>query len=511
MSGTKKQKLDITKAIVEAIYSKEPPGRFLKKCPETGQWKQLSKREAADKAAQAMAYAVRGESSKHKKKERRRRSRTLPSWTLPSSPQDEKVGAASASSHTSDQTTDNNNNRLEECNNDASSSVEQQFAARGSEAARTNDTDSPSPQPQHDAGTALTSNTSDHPTNDNNKHHLEGGINDASSAEHQLAAHGSAAARTNNAESPSSQPQHDTWTASQTSDQPTNNHLEGNAVSSVEHRLDAHVAIDSNNAESAVNDGHDNSAANELELPFPENSLLQQHLQPSSGSNLPTAAGAPLNVNQNVLAQVLAQAHHQQRHHHQQQQQQHHLQQLRHLILQYTLGQHLLGQLQRTQQLPLLEGLVQLLAQTQQQHQQLLPQHVLDQISLNFPNSPQSQHLSPAYFLSMLSNLQSHPNIGTSNSPQQAQQMDQVQRSLARQQQQLLVLSLITSNQLLIQQQQHPQQQHPPPSLDPQHQTRQSAVRRRIQNPQSLPPVNAQPSANNAADASDMQEESDDG
>jgi len=111
----------------------------------------------------------------------------------------------------------------------------------------------------------------------------------------------------------------------------------------------------------------------------------------------------------------------------------------------------------------------------------------------------------------MLSNLQSHPNIGTSNSPQQAQQMDQVQRSLARQQQQLLVLSLITSNQLLIQQQQHPQQQHPPPSLDPQHQTRQSAVRRRIQNPQSLPPVNAQPSANNAADASDMQEESDDG
>eukprot|EP00984_Skeletonema_dohrnii_P029085 scaffold19434_cov121-Skeletonema_dohrnii-CCMP3373.AAC.1 len=74
MTGTKKQKMDISKAIVEAIHSKEPPGRFLKRCPETAQWKELSKRDAADKAAQAMAYAVNGESMKQKRRERRMRS-----------------------------------------------------------------------------------------------------------------------------------------------------------------------------------------------------------------------------------------------------------------------------------------------------------------------------------------------------------------------------------------------------------------------------------------------------
>jgi hypothetical protein len=74
MTGTKKQKMDISKAIVEAIHSKEPAGRFLKRCPETSQWKELSKRDAADKAAQAMAYAVNGESMKQKRRERRMRS-----------------------------------------------------------------------------------------------------------------------------------------------------------------------------------------------------------------------------------------------------------------------------------------------------------------------------------------------------------------------------------------------------------------------------------------------------
>lgn len=37
----------------------EPPGRFLRKCADTGQWEELSKKEALNKAAQAMAYAVR--------------------------------------------------------------------------------------------------------------------------------------------------------------------------------------------------------------------------------------------------------------------------------------------------------------------------------------------------------------------------------------------------------------------------------------------------------------------
>eukprot|EP00985_Skeletonema_marinoi_P014976 scaffold7649_cov154-Skeletonema_marinoi.AAC.5 len=37
----------------------EPPGRFMKKCTDTGLWRVLSQREAADKTAQAMAYVVR--------------------------------------------------------------------------------------------------------------------------------------------------------------------------------------------------------------------------------------------------------------------------------------------------------------------------------------------------------------------------------------------------------------------------------------------------------------------
>jgi len=63
--------MEISKAIVEAVYSKNPPGRFLKKCSETGQWKELSRRDAADKAAQAMAYIIKGESLKEKRRQRR--------------------------------------------------------------------------------------------------------------------------------------------------------------------------------------------------------------------------------------------------------------------------------------------------------------------------------------------------------------------------------------------------------------------------------------------------------
>ena len=72
MTGTKKQKMSMSNTIVEAIYSMEPPGRFLKKCPETDQWNELSKRDAADRVAQAMAYAVCKVTSKRKREERRR-------------------------------------------------------------------------------------------------------------------------------------------------------------------------------------------------------------------------------------------------------------------------------------------------------------------------------------------------------------------------------------------------------------------------------------------------------
>mmetsp|Transcript_5517 Transcript_5517/g.8474 ORF Transcript_5517/g.8474 Transcript_5517/m.8474 type:complete len:319 (-) Transcript_5517:258-1214(-) len=92
--GTKKQKMEISKAIAETIYSKVPPGRFLKKCSDgSGLWKELSKREAADKAAQAMAYIINAESLKLKRRERRR-SLSLPLTQQPR--QQDDVGASSA-------------------------------------------------------------------------------------------------------------------------------------------------------------------------------------------------------------------------------------------------------------------------------------------------------------------------------------------------------------------------------------------------------------------------------
>eukprot|EP00984_Skeletonema_dohrnii_P034573 scaffold33594_cov201-Skeletonema_dohrnii-CCMP3373.AAC.7 len=44
-----KPKMMTSKAIVEAIYSMDSPGRFLKKCADTGQWRELPKREAAER------------------------------------------------------------------------------------------------------------------------------------------------------------------------------------------------------------------------------------------------------------------------------------------------------------------------------------------------------------------------------------------------------------------------------------------------------------------------------
>lgn len=64
--------MNMSNAVVEAIYSMNPPGRFLKKCPSSGQWKDLSKRDAADRVAQAMLYAVSG---RDKSKRRRRAQR----------------------------------------------------------------------------------------------------------------------------------------------------------------------------------------------------------------------------------------------------------------------------------------------------------------------------------------------------------------------------------------------------------------------------------------------------
>lgn len=67
ITGTRKQKMMISKENVEAIYSMQPPGRFLKKCADTGEWKELSEREATNKAAQAMAYLVIVQEKKKRK------------------------------------------------------------------------------------------------------------------------------------------------------------------------------------------------------------------------------------------------------------------------------------------------------------------------------------------------------------------------------------------------------------------------------------------------------------
>eukprot|EP00986_Skeletonema_menzelii_P005702 scaffold2115_cov108-Skeletonema_menzelii.AAC.4 len=113
VAGNKNKQRNISRSIVAAIHSKEPPGRFLKKCPETGKWTELSTKEAEAKVAQAMVYAVRGESLKQSRGKRRRhsQSRSLPSWTLPSSssqPRDDE-GTIASSQATDKQT----NNQLE--------------------------------------------------------------------------------------------------------------------------------------------------------------------------------------------------------------------------------------------------------------------------------------------------------------------------------------------------------------------------------------------------------------
>ena len=128
MAGTKKQKMDMSKAIVEAIYSMDPPGRFLKQCPESCQWNELSKRDAADRVAQAMAYAVRGREKLKRRKEERRRSRRI-------SRQESKDNDGAVHLHSS-------NNQLEgNASSSSSSSVaRRRVTARGSVIGDTNNT-----------------------------------------------------------------------------------------------------------------------------------------------------------------------------------------------------------------------------------------------------------------------------------------------------------------------------------------------------------------------------------
>lgn len=57
----------ISRSIAEAIFALEPPGRFLKKDPDTAEWIELPLKEAATRTSQAMAYAVRERSKQQQK------------------------------------------------------------------------------------------------------------------------------------------------------------------------------------------------------------------------------------------------------------------------------------------------------------------------------------------------------------------------------------------------------------------------------------------------------------
>lgn len=54
VTSTKKQKMKISRSIVEAIRDLDPPGRFLDKDSRTGLWKDIGDRKAVEKTSQAL-------------------------------------------------------------------------------------------------------------------------------------------------------------------------------------------------------------------------------------------------------------------------------------------------------------------------------------------------------------------------------------------------------------------------------------------------------------------------
>lgn len=54
MTSTKKQKMAISRSIVDAVRSMNPPGRFLDKDPDTGLWNDIGDRKAIEKTSQAL-------------------------------------------------------------------------------------------------------------------------------------------------------------------------------------------------------------------------------------------------------------------------------------------------------------------------------------------------------------------------------------------------------------------------------------------------------------------------
>lgn len=54
MTSTKRQKMSISRSIVEAVRSLDPPGRFLEKDPKTGLWSDIGHKKAVEKTSQAL-------------------------------------------------------------------------------------------------------------------------------------------------------------------------------------------------------------------------------------------------------------------------------------------------------------------------------------------------------------------------------------------------------------------------------------------------------------------------
>jgi hypothetical protein len=54
VTSTKRQKMAISRSIVEAVRSLDPPGRFLEKNPETGLWNDIGDRKAIEKVSHSI-------------------------------------------------------------------------------------------------------------------------------------------------------------------------------------------------------------------------------------------------------------------------------------------------------------------------------------------------------------------------------------------------------------------------------------------------------------------------
>lgn len=60
VTSTKRQKMSISRSIVEAVRSLKPPGRFLEKNPTTGRWSDIGDRKAIEKTSQALRDGAAG-------------------------------------------------------------------------------------------------------------------------------------------------------------------------------------------------------------------------------------------------------------------------------------------------------------------------------------------------------------------------------------------------------------------------------------------------------------------